>query len=200
MTTSLVVHGGPRSNRNRSTNSSSFIFSTAHRRGNANSARAERCTVGDGSEACGEGEMCPWRRRDTATGRQGGGPVSRGRARARSATIPSAGAAAARIPTAECSASHGGVIPAAGRSPLTSSRITASVRSSWTCHAAQPWIRPLSVLPAAGRSYRFSLPTAMGLERRRPRPGTPSLSVLGVLYLLRSVEDEKQPGALPTSR
>ena len=100
----------------------------------------------------------------------------------------------------ECSASHGGVIPAAGRSPLTSSRITASVRSSRTCHAALPWIRPPSVLPAAGRSYRFSLPTAMGLERRRPRPGTPSLSVLAVSYLLRSVEDEKQPGALPTSR
>ena len=93
-----------------------------------------------------------------------------------------------------------GVIPAAGRSPLTSSRITASVWSSWTCHAALPWIRPPSVLPAAGRSYRFSLPTAMGLERRRPRPGTPSLSVLAVLYLLRSVKDEKQPGALPTSR
>ena len=92
MISSLVVHaGGPRANRHRS-NSSSFIFSTVNRRGNASSARAERCTVGDGSEACGEGEMClaPTGHCDE--------PSGRGTCVSRSGAISSAGAAAADVP------------------------------------------------------------------------------------------------------
>ena len=54
--------------------------------------------------------------------------------------------------------------------------------------------------PGCWTELPVSLPTAMGLERRRPRLRTPLLSVLAVFYLLRSVKDEKQPGALPTSR